>query len=57
MGGLHIEMVLWDVLGDLLQGSGWTAAIAEAGVASSGVADSFMRVAHLTRTRSDVTNL
>lgn len=54
MGGLHIEMVLWDVLGDL---SGWTAALAEAGVASSGVADSFLMVTHFTRTRYDVTNL
>ena len=57
MGGLHIKMVLWDVLGDLLEGSGWTAALAEAGVASSGVAESFLRVTHLTRTRYDVTNL
>ena len=51
LGGLHIEMALWSVLGDLLDGSGWTTALSEAEVASSGVADSFLKVTHLTRTR------
>ncbi|XP_048577134.1 uncharacterized protein LOC5514185 [Nematostella vectensis] len=51
MGGLHIEMALWSVVGDLLDGSGWTTAITESNVASSGEADSFLRVTHLTRTR------
>uniref|UniRef100_UPI00358E5A52 uncharacterized protein n=1 Tax=Myxine glutinosa TaxID=7769 RepID=UPI00358E5A52 len=51
MGGLHIEMDLWNTVGDLLQGSGWTAALTEAEVASSGIADSFLKTAHLTRTR------
>lgn len=51
MGGLHMEMTLWNVLGDLLDGSGWTAALTEANVASSGVADSFLKATHLTRTR------
>ncbi|XP_048588880.1 uncharacterized protein LOC125572422 [Nematostella vectensis] len=51
MGGLHIEMALWSVVGDLLDGSGWTAALTESNVASSGEADSFLRVTHLTRTR------
>ena len=51
MGGLHIEMALWNTVGDLLQGSGWTAALTEAEVASSGIADSFLKAAHLTRTR------
>jgi hypothetical protein len=53
MGGLHIEMALWSVLGDLLDGSGWTTALTEADVASSGVADSFLKASHLTRTRYD----
>ncbi|KAJ7331187.1 hypothetical protein OS493_020891 [Desmophyllum pertusum] len=44
-------MALWNVLSDLLDGSGWTGALSEAGVASSGVADSFLKATHLTRTR------
>lgn len=51
LGGLHIEMALWSMLGDLLDKSGWTTALGEAEVASSGVADSFLKATHLTRTR------
>ena len=51
LGGLHIAMALWSVLGDLLDGSGWTVALSEADVASSGVADSFLKESHLIRTR------
>ena len=51
MGGLHLEMALWNTLGDVVEGSGWTTALAEAEVASSGTADSFLKVAHLTQTR------
>jgi len=51
MGGLHVEMALWDTLGDLLDGAGWTTALTEAEVTSSGVADSLLRSSHLTRTR------
>lgn len=41
-GGLHIEMALGNTLGDFLDGSGWTTAISEAQVASSGTTDSFL---------------
>lgn len=51
LGGLHVEMALWSTLGDLLDKSGWTAILSEAEVASSGVADSFLKATHLTRTR------
>lgn len=51
LGGLHIKMALWRLVGDLLEGSGWTEAIAEADVASSGTAESFISVSHLTKTR------
>ncbi len=51
LGGLHTEMALWSTLGDILEGSGWTTALIEAEVASSGTADSFVKVSHLTRTR------
>ncbi|XP_056135325.1 uncharacterized protein si:ch211-110p13.9 [Lampris incognitus] len=44
-------MALWNTLGDLLEGSGWTTALTEADVASSGMAASFLKAAHLTRTR------
>ena len=50
-GGLHIEMTSFKVLGDLLEGSGWTEALVKAGVASSGTADSFLKASHVTRTR------
>ena len=32
-GGIHIEKALWNTLGDLLNGSGWVQALAEAGTA------------------------
>ena len=51
LGGLHLEMAFWNTLGDLLDGSGWTTALAEADIASSGVADSFLKASHLTKTR------
>lgn len=50
-GGLHIEMAGLRSLGILLQDSGWTSAIAEAGVASFGTADSFLGVSSVTKTR------
>ena len=36
LGALHIEMVLLSCLGDWLQDSGWTTALSNAGVTSSG---------------------
>ena len=41
----------WSTFGDYLEGSGWTAALIQAGVASSGTAESFLRASHLTKTR------
>ena len=51
MGGLHIEMAMWNTFGDYLEGSGWTTALTQANVASSGTADSFLNASHHTRTR------
>ena len=51
LGGLHTDMALWNTPGDVLQGFGWTAALTEADVTSSGIADSFLKATHLTRTR------
>ena len=51
LGGLHIEKMLYQVLGDWLDGSGWTSILVTAGVAGSGTAQSFLSAAHITRTR------
>ena len=51
IGVLHIEIALWNTVSDLLDGSGWTTALTESEVASSGTADSFLKVSHITRTR------
>jgi len=50
-GGLHVEMAALKTLGDWLQGSGWTHALAQAEIAAAGTADSFLRASHVTRTR------
>ncbi|KAG1674335.1 hypothetical protein GQR58_015133 [Nymphon striatum] len=50
-GGLHLEKALWNVSRDLLQCSGWSEALVEAEIATSGTADSFLKVPHITRTR------
>ena len=51
LGGLHIEMALWRMVGSLLEDSGWTGVITEAEVASAGTADSFLHASHVTKTR------
>ena len=51
LGGLHIEMTALKLLGDWLDGSGWTSALVAAEVATGGVADSLIKANHLTRTR------
>ena len=52
-GGLHFEIALWNMLGDYmyLANSGWTTPLLEAGVATSGTAESFLTASHLLRTR------
>lgn len=51
MGGFHVEQAALKTLGDLLSGSGWVSAITAAGVASPGVAESFIKASHVTKTR------
>ena len=51
LGGLHTEMAVFRCLGHWLDGSGWTSALTQAQIASSGVADSFLKASHVTRTR------
>lgn len=50
-GGLHIEQGFLRTIGDWLEGSGWTAALSEANVASPGTTESFLKVTSITRTR------
>lgn len=49
-GGLHLEVAGFRSLETLLKNSGWTGALVEAGVASSGTAESFLSVSSFTRT-------
>ena len=51
LGGVHTEMAVWNTLGHYLENSGWTTALTQAGIASSGTADSFVNAAHLTKRR------
>ena len=51
LGGLHIEMAVLKSVGTLLENNGWTSAIVEAGLASSGTAESFLTVSSVTKTR------
>ncbi len=53
-GGRHIEMALWNTIGDFFDGSGWTTALSDAGIASTGTVDSFFNACHLMRTRHGV---
>ena len=50
-GGLHLEMSMWNMIGDYLAGCGWTVALSEAGIASSGEANGLLNASHLTKTR------
>ena len=44
-------MAVWKTFGGFLEDSGWTTALIEAGIASSGTANSLLKASHLTRTR------
>ena len=50
-GGMHIESAALETVGNLLESSGWTGALVQACVPTSGKADSFLKAAHITRTR------
>ena len=50
-GGLHIEKAAFTLPGDLLEGSGWVEVLTEAGIFTSGVADSCLTAIHIKRTR------
>ena len=51
-GGLHINVaVLKTAAENLPESSRWTGALVQAGVATSGLADSFLKASHITPTR------
>jgi hypothetical protein len=52
LGGLHLEMVLWSTMGDLLRGSGWLEALKEAGVVKTeAAAKAFLTASNVMGTR------
>ncbi len=51
LGAMHTEKMLWSVSGDWLNGSGWTTALTNSGISTSGKAESFIGVHHICRTR------
>ena len=51
LGGLHIEMAAWKVVGNWLENSGWVEALIQGNVFSAGVADSLIKVSHVARTK------
>lgn len=51
LGGLHIEMAPLQAVGSWLKNSGWVRALFQARIATAGTADSFLKVAHLTKAR------
>ena len=51
LGSLHLEMASLATIGYLLDGSGWTHALAQAYIATPGTAESFLKTTHVTRTR------
>ena len=51
MGGIHIEIAALKLAGTFLKGSGWTTALEEAKVASSGTAESFIYASNIAKTR------
>ena len=49
MGGLHTEMNVMKLLGDILSGSGWTAILVQSEVTTSVRADAVLKGSHVTR--------
>ena len=51
LGGLHIKMGVYKVLGHWLENNGWLSALIEANVTTAGRANSMIDGSHVTRTR------
>ena len=50
-GGLHVELTALKAIGKWIEDSGWTGALVQSGIASSGTADSFLKASHVSKTR------
>ena len=55
-GGLHIEMACFKLLGDLLRDCGWTTALSDADIATSGTAESLMTCSNTKKKRRKQTS-
>lgn len=51
LGGLHLELASFKCIGSWLKGSEWDELLADAEIASIGTAESFLKCAHITKTR------
>ena len=51
LGHMHTEKVGYQILGDWLDGSGWITILTNAGVLTSGTANSLINVSHICRAR------
>ena len=51
LGGLHIQMRAWKVVGNWLEYSGWIEALIQGNIFTAGVADSLIKVSHVARTK------
>ena len=51
LGAMHTEKMLWGASGNWLDDSGWTTALVNSGVTTSGRAQGFIGVHHICRTR------
>ena len=50
-GGLHIEMACFKLLGDLVCDCGWTTALSDVDISTSGTAQSFWSCSNTNKTR------
>lgn len=51
MGGLHVEMALLKVIGDFLEGSGWTSVMTSEGVTTEGRAENLQKCSQTSRSQ------
>ncbi|KAE8740709.1 hypothetical protein FOCC_FOCC013765, partial [Frankliniella occidentalis] len=51
LGPLHIEQAFLRMLGEYMEGCGWTTIITHSGIATSGSAEALMKVTHIKRAR------
>ena len=57
LGGMHVELTVDKCLGNWLEGSGWTTAVTNSGIASGGTADPFLKTSHLGRQSMTISSL